>query len=479
MVTTELSPGLLQRIERAQPKTARTFQIRTPIDGSVLAEAADCGAEQARAAADLASDAFESWKRTTAYQRADLLRRWLALVNENRQNMARLMAMEMGKPVTESLGEIRYSAAFIEWYAEEAKRVYGETIPSQFAHKRIIVLKQPAGVVYAITPWNFPYAMIARKVAPALAAGCTVILKPAEQTPLSALYLAALWEEAGGPPATFQVLPALDPVPVSEPLLDDPRVRVLTFTGSTAVGMNLYERCAKTMKRLALELGGHAPFLIFADADIEAAVREVVASKFRNAGQTCVCANRIYANRKIADEFTDGLARAAEKLRVGNPLDPQTQIGPLVNAQGLEKVERHVADAISKGARAATGGRARNGLYFEPTVLTQVTSEMLMMREETFGPVAPVVQFHEEEEAVRLANDTPYGLAAYLWTRDLSRAFRVGEALEYGIVGVNDGVPSTAQAPFGGKKNSGIGREGGRLGIDEFLDVKHLSISLM
>ena len=478
MSTIPISLDSMKRVERAQFQTAKKFAVTSPIDGAAFAEVPDCGAGEARLAADRAASAFAKWKETTAYERSAILKKWLARMQANEPEMTRIMALEMGKPVTEGLGEMRYAESFVEWYAEEAKRVYGETVPSQFGHKRIMVLRQPAGVVYAITPWNFPYATVTRKIAPALAAGCPVILKPAEQTPVSALYLAALWEEAGGSPEVLQVLTALDPVPASDVLLDDPRVRVLTFTGSTEVGMHLYARCARTMKRLALELGGHAPFLVFGDADLDAAVREVAACKFRNAGQTCVCTNRIYVEQGIADRFTERLAHAASQLRVGDPLDAATHIGPLVNAQGLEKVKAHVSDATAKGAQCVTGGRAMHGLYFEPTVITGIKRDMLLMHEETFGPVAPVLTFQSDAEAIQLANNTPYGLASYLWTRDLGRAMRVSEALEYGIVGVNDGVPSTAQAPFGGRKNSGIGREGGRLGVDEFLDVKHVSIAL-
>ena len=455
-----------------------TFAVTSPSSGEPVAQVANCGADEARAAADNAVTAFDQWRRTTAYERAQILRRWNDLILARQNDLALVMTLEMGKPIAESRGEVRYTAGFVEFYAEEAKRVYGETIPSQFAHKRLLAIKQPVGPAYAITPWNFPAAMITRKAAPALAAGCSIIIKPAEQSPLTALLLAQLWLEAGGPSGTLQVLPCLDPIPVSKVLIDDPRIRKLTFTGSTAVGIHLYGQAGPTMKRLSLELGGHSPFLIFGDADLDRAVKEVVASKFRNAGQTCVCTNRIYVHESVHDPFVERLARATASLRVGDPLEEATQIGPLVDRDVFEKVRGHVSDAVAKGAQVVTGGKVGARTYFDPTVLTQVAPGMRILEEETFGPVAPVLRFREEAEAVRLANATPVGLAAYLWTSDLSRAFRVAEALEFGIVGVNDGVPSTPQAPFGGVKNSGIGREGGHWGIDEYLDVKYISMAL-
>lgn len=478
MTPTLVQPRFLDRIVSAGSPAESSFEVSSPIDGQRVASVPDCGPEDARTALDRAGEGFDRWRRTTVYERARLLQRWHARILANERSLAELMTVEMGKPVTESVGEVRYGAAFVEWYAEEAKRIGGETIESQFPHKRLLVMRQPAGVVYAITPWNFPIAMVTRKVSPALAAGCTVIVKPAEQSPLSALALASLWREAGGPPEALQVLTARDPRPVSEVLLRDFRVRVLTFTGSTPVGVHLYERSAQTIKRLALELGGHAPFLVFDDADLDASVREVMASKFRNGGQTCVCANRIYVQESIAAGFTERLVTAVNRLQVGNPLDPSVQIGPLVDQAALAKVDQHVSDAVGRGARLLAGGRPVSGLYYQPTVLAGVRPEMQVMLEETFGPVAPVLTFATDDEAIRLANATPYGLAAYLWTASLRRAFRMAEALEFGIVGVNDGVPSTAQAPFGGVKMSGIGREGGRWGIEEFLDLKYVSLGL-
>lgn len=456
----------------------RTFSVISPIDGEPVAEIADCGAEEARQAASIAWEAFGSWKATTAFQRSDILLRWHDLMLENREELARLMSREMGKPVREARGEVAYAAGFVKWYAEEAKRTYGSVIPSHAPGKRLLALHQPVGPVFAITPWNFPAAMITRKAAPALAAGCTMIVKPAEQTPLSALRLAELWQQAGGPSGTLQVLPALDPVPLSDALFEDPRIRKITFTGSTEVGKILYRKSADTVKKISLELGGHAPYLVFEDADIDLAVREVIACKFRNAGQTCVCTNRIYVQESILEEFTEQFVAATRALRMGDPLDDDSDIGPLVDRQGLDKVVAHVEDALSKGARVALGGSAGEGLYFQPTVLTNVTADMSLMGEETFGPVAPLLSFATEEEAVAMANDTPYGLAGYFYTNDLSRAFRVSEALEYGIVGVNDGIPAVPHTPFGGVKQSGLGREGGPWGIDEYLEIKYISIGL-
>jgi succinate-semialdehyde dehydrogenase/glutarate-semialdehyde dehydrogenase len=455
-----------------------TFEVMNPATGTAVAAVRDNGVEDARQAAARAVSGFATWRKTTAYERAAILRAWATAILADEAAIARLMTEEMGKPITESRGEVKYAVSFIEWYAEEGKRVYGTTIPSQFPHKRILVQPQPVGPAYAITPWNFPAAMITRKAAPALAAGCSVVVKPAEQSPLTAVRLAELWVASGGPADVLQVLPSSDPAGVSRVFFDDPAIRKLSFTGSTEIGVLLAGQATSTMKRMSLELGGHAPFLVFADADVDAAVREVFASKFRNAGQTCVCANRIYVHADIHDRFVEQFAAAAAGLRVGDPMDPATQIGPLVDAQGLAKVRAHVDDALEKGATAVLGGSPGDGLIFKPTVLTGVRRGMRLLDEETFGPVAPIVSFTADAEAVEHANATPFGLAAYLWTRDLSRAFRVAEALDYGIVGINDGIPSTAQAPFGGMKMSGVGREGGSWGIEEYLDIKYMSIGL-
>lgn len=459
-------------------RSGRTFPVYSPATGEAIAGVADSDEEDARRAADVAVQTFNSWKATTAFERSVILRRWFNLMHEHINGLARLMSMEMGKPITESIGEVKYAAGFVEWYAEEAKRAYGETVPPHLAHKRLFVIRQPVGPVYAITPWNFPAAMVTRKAAPALAAGCTFVLKPAKQSPLTAYYLKYLWEQAGGPAGAFQVITARNPGPISEILINDERIRKLTFTGSTEIGKLLYSQSAATMKRLSLELGGHAPFLVFEDADIPLAVREVIVSKFRNAGQTCVCVNRIFVQETIQEEFSRRLAEAVQKLRVGNPLEESTQIGPLIDIQGLKKVQAHVDDALEHGAKVVVGGKVAQGLFFEPTVLTNVSPSMRIMLEETFGPVAPVTSFYDEVEAVRLANDTPFGLAAYLYTNDINRAMRVAEALEYGIIGLNDGLPSTPQVPFGGFKNSGIGREGGKWGLEEYLEVKYISLAL-
>ena len=455
-----------------------TFNVINPATGAVVGAAADAGPDQAREAIERSVAAFRIWKARTAFERADILRRWRDLILKNEEAIARLMTGEMGKPITESRGEVKYAAGFVDWYAEEGKRAYGDIIPSHAGAKRLLATRQPVGPVYAVTPWNFPAAMVTRKVAPALAAGCTVVLKPAEQSPLTAVRLAELWLEAGGNADVFQVLTTADPAAVSEPFFADARVRKLTFTGSTEVGKLLYAQAARTVKRVSLELGGHAPFLVFEDADIPHAVAQVMATKFRNAGQTCVCANRIYVQASIHDAFVATMSDAVRALRVGDPLNDTTQVGPLVDRAGLDKVSAHVADAVAKGARAVVGGQAREGLFFEPTLLVDVAAGMRILEEETFGPVAPIVSFTSEAEGVAAANDTPYGLAAYLCTRDLGRAFRVAEALDYGIVGVNDGLPATPHAPFGGVKASGIGREGGRWGLEEYLDVKYVSIAL-
>ncbi len=457
---------------------APQMDVISPFTGMAVGQVPDYTPQEAQQAIERSVAAFAQWRHTTAYERADLLRRFYDLMMRDQQEIARTIALEMGKPVTEALGEVKYAASFIEWYAEEAKRLFGTLVPSQAAHKRLLVTLEPVGPVYAITPWNFPAAMATRKVGPALAAGCTIILKAAERSPMTAFKLSALWAEAGGPEDTFIVLTTSQAAALTQVMMNDTRIRKISFTGSTAVGRELAAQAAPTLKRVSLELGGHAPYLVFADADIDQAVRDVVACKFRNAGQTCVSTNRIYVERHIAADFSAKLTQAVAALKVGDPLDPDTQIGPVVSKAGLEKVERHVADARQKGAEVLTGGEALEGLLYAPTVLSRVTPDMLVMQEETFGPVAPVQVFDDEAQAIALANNTEYGLSAYVWTRDLARAFRVTEALEYGIVGLNDPLPSTAQAPFGGVKQSGYGREGGPWGLEEYVNTKYVSVGI-
>jgi succinate-semialdehyde dehydrogenase / glutarate-semialdehyde dehydrogenase len=452
-----------------------TFEVTDPADGSMLGHVPNMGAAQTRRAIEAANAAWPGWRTMTAKERAGILRRWYELVLENQQDLAYLMTAEQGKPLAESKSEIAYAASFIEWFAEEGKRIYGDTIPHHQPDKRLVVIKQPVGVCAAITPWNFPAAMITRKVAPALAAGCTVVLKPAEQTPFSALALAELAERAGVPKGVMNVITG-DPQPIGAELTSNPLVRKLSFTGSTQVGKLLMQQCAATVKKLSLELGGNAPFIVFSDADLDAAVEGAMASKYRNTGQTCVCANRLLVQHEVYDTFAEKLAVKVRGLKVGRGTEPGVWQGPLIDSDALAKVEEHVADAVAKGARVLTGGKRHSlgGTFFEPTILTNVTSGMKLAREETFGPVAPLFRFKSEEEAVRMANDTEYGLAAYLYTRDVGRVWRVSEALEYGMVGANTGIISTEVAPFGGMKQSGLGREGSKYGIEEYLEVKYL-----
>ncbi len=461
-----------------------TFDVTNPATGETLMTIADAGADETRAAVDAAAAALPAWSALPAGQRADLLRRAAALMNERKEHLATIMTLEQGKPLTESRGEIVYAASFLTWFAGEAERVYGQIIPASVANKRLFVLRQAVGVCALITPWNFPAAMLTRKLGPALAAGCTVVCKPAEQTPLSALELGNIFIEAGFPPGVVNIVPTSDPISFSNVIFADDRVRKVSFTGSTEVGKILIQNSAATVKRLSLELGGNAPFIVFDDADLMAAVRGAIASKFRNAGQTCVCANRIYVQRGIYDRFTDAFSAEVARLKVSNGLLPDTVIGPLIDLPARDKVERHIADAQAHGARVLVGGAALAaelnpvGTFWSPTVLSDVTDAMLITQEETFGPVAPLIPFEDEESVIASANATTFGLAAYFYTRDVSRVLRVAERLEFGIIGANDALPSVAQAPFGGVKQSGLGREGGSVGIDEYLEVKYLSLGL-
>ncbi len=458
-----------------------TFPVTDPASGEVLAQVPDMGAVETLRAIDAAERALAAWRARTAKDRAAVLRRWYELIIAHADDLAMLMTREQGKPLAEARGEVVYGASFVEWFAEEGKRAYGEVVPTYATDRRVLVLKQPIGVVGAITPWNFPIAMITRKVAPALAAGCTVVAKPAESTPLCALALAVLAERAGVPPGVFNLVTAdgARAPEVGQALCADPRVRKISFTGSTEVGRILLKQSAGTVKKLSLELGGNAPFIVFDDADLDAAVEGAIASKYRNAGQTCVCANRIYVQDAVYDAFASRLAARVAGLKVGAGTEPGVLIGPLIEPAALAKVEEHVADALDLGARVLVGGarHVRGGLFYSPTVLADVTQSMKVASEETFGPVAPLFRFRTEAEAIAMANATEFGLAAYFYSRDLARVFRVAEALESGMVCVNSGMLSTEVAPFGGVKQSGLGREGARQGLDEYLELKYLCLA--
>ena len=454
------------------------FEVFDPATGQRLADVANLGAAEAEAAIAAADKAWPAWRAKTAKERHAVLMKWFQLLHQHADDLARIMTAEQGKPLAEARGEVIYGASFLEWFAEEARRIYGETIPTTDANKRYLVLKQPIGVCAAITPWNFPIAMITRKVAPALAAGCPVVIKPAEATPLSALAVAELAQRAGMPAGVLNVLSAdaQNSISIGHVLCSSDTVRHLSFTGSTEVGRILAAQCAPTIKKLSLELGGNAPFIVFDDADLDSAVEGAMVSKYRNAGQTCVCANRLYAQEGIYDAFVQKLAEKAKGIKVGNGFEPGVNQGPLIDGQAMAKVESHVADALAKGARLLTGGTRLGERFYTPTVLAEVTPDMLCAREETFGPVAPVFRFKTEAEAIQMANATEFGLASYFYSRDIGRIFRVGEALEYGMVGINTGLISTAEVPFGGVKQSGLGREGAHHGIDDYVEVKYLCL---
>jgi succinate-semialdehyde dehydrogenase/glutarate-semialdehyde dehydrogenase len=457
----------------------QTLKVNNPATGEIIGSVPKMGASETRRAIEAADKALPAWRALTAKERANKLRKWFDLMLANLEDLARLMTLEQGKPLSESRGEIAYAASFLEWFGEEAKRVYGDMIPGHQADKRLMVLKQPIGVTAAITPWNFPSAMITRKAGPALAAGCTMVLKPASQTPYSALALAELAERAGIPKGVFSVVTG-SAGEVGAELTGNPLVRKLSFTGSTEIGRQLMVECAKDIKKVSLELGGNAPFIVFDDADLDAAVEGALVSKYRNNGQTCVCANRLYIQDGVYDAFVDKLTAAVARLNIGNGLENGVTTGPLIDAKAMAKVQEHIDDAVSKGARVVAGGKphALGGTFFEPTVLVDVPRNAAVAREETFGPLAPLFRFKDEADVIAMANDTEFGLASYFYARDLSRVFRVGEALEYGIVGVNTGIISNEVAPFGGIKASGLGREGSKYGIEDYLEIKYLCIGL-
>jgi succinate-semialdehyde dehydrogenase/glutarate-semialdehyde dehydrogenase len=458
--------------------SGKTFAVLNPATGEVVAQVADCGVADAQRAIDAAAKAQPEWAAKTAKERATILKRWFDLMMANQEELGALLTAEQGKALAEAKGEIAYGASFIEWFAEEGKRLYGDVIPTYAKDRRVLVLKQPIGVCASITPWNFPNAMIARKAAPALAAGCTLVARPAELTPLSALAMAELAHRAGIPAGVLNIVPGTDASGVGKLFCESPQIRKVSFTGSTEVGRILLRQSADTIKKCSMELGGNAPFIVFDDADLDEAVKGAIASKYRNAGQTCVCANRILVQEGVHDAFAEKFAAEVKKLKVGNGMEAGVTVGPLIEPKAVDKVERHIKDAVEKGARIVTGGKRHElgGTFFEPTVLADATPDMKIFSEETFGPVAPLFRFKTEEEAIRLANDTVFGLAAYFYTKDVGRVFRVGEALEYGLVGANAGVISTEVAPFGGVKQSGLGREGSKYGIDDYLEIKYLAI---
>lgn len=453
----------------------KTLDVQNPADGSVIGQVPSLGEQDVRRAIEAADQALPKWRALPAKERAQIMRRWYDLCMQHQEDLATLLTMEQGKPIKEARGEIAYGSSFIEWFAEEAKRVYGDVIPAAAADRRIVVIKQPVGVVAAITPWNFPNAMITRKAGAALAAGCTIVIKPATATPYSALALAELAQEAGVPAGVLNVVTGSSGV-VGGELTSNPLVRKLSFTGSTEVGKLLMEQCAGTMKKVSMELGGNAPFIVFDDADLDLAVAGAIASKFRNAGQTCVCANRIFVQNGIYDAFAERLKQAVQAMKVGNGMEEDVSVGPLVDQAAVEKVQEHVDDALAGGAKVLIGGRAHalGGLFYEPSILIDVSRDAKLMQEETFGPVAPLIRFDTEEEVIKLANDTPFGLAAYFYTSDYRRSWRVAEALETGIIGLNEGIISTELAPFGGIKESGVGREGSKYGVDDYVEIKYI-----
>ena len=454
--------------------SGKTFPVTDPSTGKKIADVTDMNIDDLKIAIDAAYEAFQGYKEFTAKKRSTLLRNWFNLVKKHEEELANIMTMESGKVISESRGEVSYGASFLEWFSEEARRNYGDIIPANTKDKRIMVLKQPIGVVAAITPWNFPLAMITRKIAPALAAGCTVIIKPPSETPLTGLAIVSLAEKAGFPPGVINIISSTDSKGIGKEMCENEKIRKLSFTGSTAVGKLLMQQSSSTLKKLSMELGGNAPFIVFEDADLDAAVKGAIQSKFRHNGQTCVCVNRILVQDNVYDAFLYKFTAAVRELKEGDIYDADVKIGPLINRKAVEKVMQHIKDALDKGGKITTGGKKKQGLFFQPTVISEANQKMIIAREEVFGPVAPIFRFSTEAEAIRMANDTEYGLASYFYSRDVARCFRVAEALEYGMVGINEGLISTEVAPFGGIKESGFGREGSKYGMEEYLEIKYM-----